>query len=385
MDYSFVFAGKTYYIITKDNNTFYMDESENILDSTSAIELEKRMFNYFTHTNPNPQELDNAIQSNPYLTTQKEVFRQFLKYIEYYVPLSKREEFYEKIKTLKYEISTKIENEFSHSNMVGFYTFENNTITINEEAIKKANQVSFSYGNAIYLTILFHELTHFASSSYDKDNDELFNGFNHFKGQKTIRLNNGLTEGVTEFITFLRFLAESGCDAELVEQATLRFLGNGYVFNSLLVAQLCIITSPNIVYGTYFQNLGIIPLCKKLSEIDHDFNNALKLFAMIETDFYNRSEERFTKASDLLGLIQIQMINYFKMAIKNDIMNNKSEEEIRQRIDFFEKKLISEAVLKFKNIDINDYPEIVKSIETFQELKDSISKYYQGYNQNMTL
>ena len=101
MDYSFVFEGKTYYLITEDNKTFYMDESNNILDSVEASELENRMFNYFTNSNSNSQELDNAIQSNPNLTTQKEVFRQFLKYIEYYVPLSKREEFYKKIKTFK--------------------------------------------------------------------------------------------------------------------------------------------------------------------------------------------------------------------------------------------------------------------------------------------
>ena len=113
---------------------------------------------------------------------------------------------------------------------MGYYTFEENTITINEEGINEANQVSFSYGNAIYLTTLFHELTHFASSSYDKDNDEIFNGFNHIKDNKMIRFNNGLTEGMTEYITFLRFLMASGNDTELTEQATLRFFSNGYFF-----------------------------------------------------------------------------------------------------------------------------------------------------------
>ena len=230
MDYSFVFEGKTYYLITEDNKTFYMDESNNILDSVEASELENRMFNYFTNSNSNSQELDNAIQSNPNLTTQKEVFRQFLKYIGYYVPLSKREVFYEKIKTLKYENSTEVESLLGNSHIMGYYTFEENTITINEEGINEANQVSFSYGNAIYLTTLFHELTHFASSSYDKDNDEIFNGFNHIKDNKMIRFNNGLTEGMTEYITFLRFLMASGNDTELTEQATLRFFSNGYFF-----------------------------------------------------------------------------------------------------------------------------------------------------------
>lgn len=385
MDYSFVFEGKSYYIIVKDNKTFYMDESENILDSIETSELENRMFNYFNNSNSNSQELDNAIQNNPNLTTQKEVFRQFLKYIEYYVPLSKREEFYEKIKTLKYQNSTEVESIQKDFNIVGFYSFENNTITINEEAIKEANQVSFNYGNAVYLATLFHELTHFASSSYNKDADELFNGFNHYKDKKTIRSNNGLTEGMTEYITFLRFLTESGCDPELIEQVSLRFTNNGYFFTSLFVAQLCILTSPNVVFGSYFQNLGIIPLCKKLSEIDPDINNAFKLFATIEIDFKYRTIEGFNNINDIIGIIQIQMINYLKKAVKNDIMNNKSEEKIRQRIDFFEKKLISEEILKCKNLNINDYPKIVESIADFQNFKDSINKYYQLDKQNMTL
>lgn len=333
-------------------NSLKLDDKY-MYDSQRLIEL----------MNSNPL-LSDSFKLTPNFVVSFDYCYDLLSYVEQIIPEKYRSIFYNNIKTLKIELKEKIHlKKEVADNAFAYYNREDNTIVIIKERIDEfieSVKLIDDYEKWVYAKVtvtLLHELFHAASSNVDVA------GFDSNSNPGLVI--KGLTEGMTDRLAYLT-ASFIGIKPEMM-------LPNGYFIELLIVDQLMLIIGPQPMIDSYFGNLGVEPLCDKLSEID-DFN-AKYLFTLIELEYSLRmkgnNDERTT-----LGSIQEKLVDYFSKVILKDIENGLEEETIREKIIFYKGSLITKELLSKMQLNPDNYINLNISLEKFENFESELNKFF---------
>lgn len=310
----------------------------------------------------------NVIVYNNNKLENKSYLMNFFEYIERMIPEDCRDNFYHNLETLETKLNfdtnfldLEVNNE-ENINTSGNYNTKDNKLSISELSLKKTFEIAKKNSNPenffwteINLTVL-HELFHMASSKYNKETEVSLCGFNTYPTDIEEECNRGLTEGLTEVLSF-------GGIPDAIEVAS------GYYIECLFVNQLALIIEFDVILESYFANKGIGKMKKALNTIINNEELATVLFRKIEDNFYlgeNDCKQTITAS------IQSILINYFKAKLLNDINNGVEPKVIKAALDRYKNMLVTNSLLQTINKKPENYIGLANSIMQFNELKTEI-------------
>ena len=365
----FIIDGKKIIIIMNrltDTQEYYKEENGVLVKLTK--EEDKLVKSLFKRKNPhilNSEKLTSILRSNNNIGNN-EVVVTILEWIENIIPENARENFYRNVSTLRIEIGTEELESSKKKNgkfkATGEYDIRANIIRIPTSTIEDMYRYYEGLENKEEIIdqdlthLLVHELFHMASSHYDPETDIRISGFDTFPAKSKSDENLGLTEGLTEALTFLA--------TPKISQFT-----SGYYLEGVFLTQLSLIIDFNTILSSYFKNEGITKIEAELNSIIPDKNMSYYLFRQIENNFLFRNYDIKT---ELVNTIQTTLIKYFFAKLEKEMTNQtKTKEELINMIDLYESKLITEDIIKSNGRNIESYLNVNESLEEFQKQKES--------------
>ena len=323
--------------LNKNNSSIYYSESQDF--NTKNNDIDSKMDNYLL---------------------------MFFDYLGKNVPKNCLSNFYTNFQTLKINLNLQVLDEAitieGQDDFMASYDVKHNAIFVNPNFIRqyrlmaqsKSNPDEFFWSNISH--DLIHELFHMASSKYFGEGRGFVCGFDKHPATNSYEKNRGLTEGFTEFLA-------SACVPNTKE------IPSDYFIEEMLVNQLILIVGKSVMIESYFNNLGIKEIAKKLSEFDHDFDEALFLFELIEINF--NLDKDFP--CNVLAGIEMKLLNYFKAKIEKDILNNISKEDILKSIKEYKSYLVTRDILEVRKENAPKYNEIEIVLDSFSKFENDIN------------
>ena len=291
----------------------------------------------------------------------------FFEYLGTQVPKNCHSNFYTNFQTLKINLNLKVLEESitteEKNDFFAGYDVEHNAIFGDPDTIRQyrlmaqntSNPDEFLWSNISH--DLIHELFHMASSKYFGEGQGFVCGFDKYPATQSYEKNRGLTEGFTEFLA-------GACVPNPKETPC------NYFVEEMLVNQLILIVGKSVMIESYFNNLGIKEIAKKLCEFDPDFDEALFLFELIEINF---NLDKYSP-SNILAEIEMKLLNYFKIKIEQDISNNVKKEDILKSIEEYKSFLVTRDILDIHQENTLKYNEIETVIDNFSKFEKDLNK-----------
>lgn len=333
------------------------DEEKNRL----VNELNDNSDSYFVN------ELKDIVTTNESLNKNSYYFYYFLSMLKEVIPEQYREKFYEKLKTVKIHFNIDEKTKEMKGSAISFYDHVNNEIILNykynqklKEKSKNKNESDRYFWFNINIALM-RELVYMTSVNYDKENNIVLSGFDDYTSERLLNFNKGLTKGMTENIVY-------GLALDSFEFV------DCYSIEDNLVSQLEFIVGSQVMTNSYFGNLGTKEIEKKLDSIDKEkvYDSSVLLKNMeLNYELRNSNGEQ-----SILGKIQYQLVEYFKMKIMNYINNGIDKEIIFNLVYMYKLSLITDfSLIKLKKKPSN-YPNINESLDLFSELEEIVKKMY---------
>lgn len=323
------------------------------------------------------ERLNNIVVNNNMLY-KKDYLLVLLNWLESGIPENYRENFYRNLSTLTAELNfdlfdsdfIKYDVDFGEQCDMGSYNTRKNILRVDPIGLRQVWKAAQSKENPHdfywrhYSLTLLHELTHMASSRFDKNNNVSYSGFDKYPPTTLCDKNSGLTEGFTEVI------AMAGIPGT-VENAS------KYYIECCLINQLMQIVGIDVLNISYFGNKGTVFLEEELCKLIDDKTKASKLFRFIEINYKigNASSKQ-----NMLGNIQNSLLDYLDKKLEILATNNQFE-EIKRVIYIYENMLVTESTLELNGRIPGNYDGIRDNLVKFREIKE---RHGQNYEDNFS-
>ena len=370
MDNYFIFNGVTYVIIYDDKKIKILKKVDNKLVELDKSE-KKKIESFFSREQSHKYSslyLTECLNDNNILE-KKDYILPFLEWLENLIPEDSRDNFYRNIRTLSidynFECLDRKKSNNVDANIEGAgYNCTSNHITINKEYLEYLSSISndenFIYNN--YAGSIMHELAHMASANYDRQTNISKCGFNTYPFFDENDNNRGLTEGMTELISFTAIPFVS-------------LYTSGYFMEMKITKQLEMIVGTNVLLESYFSNKGLEEIKNNLLKYINDENKVFSLFRNIEFNYLIRD---LTDKQSILGNIQTSLLDFLEAKCKKELENPYLDKEMFINIlDFYGKNLIAESDMESIHKNPDNYVGINKNKEQFLKIKD---KYLAAIN-----
>ena len=370
MDNYFIFNGVTYVIIYDDKKIKILKKVDNKLVELDKSE-KKKIESFFSREQSHKYSslyLTECLNDNNILE-KKDYILPFLEWLENLIPEDSRDNFYRNIRTLSidynFECLDRKKSNNVDANIEGAgYNCTSNHITINKEYLEYLSSISndenFIYNN--YAGSIMHELAHMASANYDRQTNISKCGFNTYPFFDENDNNRGLTEGMTELISFTAIPFVS-------------LYTSGYFMEMKITKQLEMIVGTNVLLESYFSNKGLEEIKNNLLKYINDENKVFSLCRNIEFNYLIRD---LTDKQSILGNIQSSLLDFLEAKCKKELENPYLDKEMFINIlDFYGKNLIAESDMESIHKNPDNYVGINKNKEQFLKIKD---KYLAAIN-----
>ncbi len=360
------FIIKRIYIVEENCKLVYKKLVDNKYVSLNEEELKevKKYLNRNKSSIYYTEKLSSSAKDNNELSFMDNYLHQFLAYLNKTIPNNCLDNFYTNLQTLKINLNLQVLDEpitdEVKANINSSYDIENNSIFIDPNSIrqyrliaqKTSNPDEFLWSNISH--DLIHELFHMASSkNFGKGG--FVCGFDRQPAIHTYEENRGLTEGFTEVLA-------CACVPNAFEFSC------NYFIEEMLVNQLLMTVGVQVVMESYFNNLGIKTIAEKLCEFDHDFDEALFLFELIEINF-NLDKN---SPSNILARIEMRLLYYFEAKIDTDILNNVKNEDIIKQIETYKSYLVTRDILEVRKENTPKYDGIEIVLDNFSQFEKDV-------------
>ncbi len=373
-----VFNNQKIIIKRVNRNKKYYKEVKGKLEELSSQEVTeiKLLFQKKSSSIYYQENLKDLILSNDTFKDKGDYIMPFLKFLELVIPPQYRNNFYNNIKTLKLEIEMeptekKVKEKTGFYSQVAGYNPFLNEIIVENSAIEELREISKKTSNPesfFWLELnsaVLHELTHMASSKCDLNKKVVFCGFDINPPQEKGSSNRGLTEGMTEIITM------TGIPNSIE-------ISSGYYLECLLINQLMLILNPQVLLESYFGNLGVEELEKKLKEIIPNSEKAKILFQRIEDNFNIRDSDC---QQTILSNIQMSLMDYFLEKINGDLNKEQIDyKQLEETIKKYKNYLVTPSILSKMHINPSNYPYLEESIKRFEKFHQNFQNLGKGEN-----
>ncbi len=360
------FIIKRIYIVKENNKLVYKKLVDNQYISLNEQEI-KELEKYLNRNNSSiyySERKDMPAENNDIAAKMDNYLYIFFEYLGTKVPKNCHNNFYTNFPTLKINFNLQVLDESitteEKDDFMAGYDVEHNAIFSDPDSIRQYRLMAQSMPNPdefLWSNIshdLIHELFHMASSKYFGEGQGFVCGFDKYPANNYER-NRGLTEGFTEYLA-------NACVPNTKE------IPCNYFVEEMLVNQLILIVGKNVMIESYFNNLGIKEIAKKLCEFAPDFDEALFLFELIEINF-NLDKD---SPRNILAGIEMRLLNYFKIKIEKDILNNVSKEEILKSIEEYKSYLVTREILNIHQENTPKYNDIEIVIDDFNQFTKNI-------------
>ena len=137
-----------------------------------------------------------------------------------------------------------------------------------------------------------------------------------------------------------------------------------------------VVIGPEVMLDSYFNNSGIKNMAEKLCELDPDFDNALFLFHLIEINFNLDKNVH----SSILSQIEIRILKYFKIKIKNDILNGINKDDILKSIEEYKRFLVTNVVINARGESMAKYEDIEGVLKEFNKFENEVKEKFVSRN-----
>ena len=363
------------YIFKEDNKLVYKKLVDNKYISLNEEEI-KKLEKYLNRNNSSiyySKGKDATAENNDIVSKMDNYLYIFFEYLGTKVPKNCHSNFYTNFPTLKINLNLKVLEESitteEKDDFFAGYDVEHNAIFGDPDTIRQYRLMAQSTSNPdefLWTNIshdLIHELFHMASSKYFGEDKGFVCGFDKYPSTQGYEKNRGLTEGFTEFLS-------SACVPNPKETPC------NYFVEEMLVNQLILIVGKSVMIESYFNNLGIKEIAKKLCEFDPDFDEALFLFELIEINF---NLDKYSP-SNILAQIELRLLSYFKVKIEKDILNNINKEDILKSLEEYKSFLVTREILDIHQENTLKYNEIETVLDKFSVLEKDIIKRLSSRN-----
>lgn len=365
----FTIDGIRYVIIYNNKNSQIYKQKQNEIVQLSKEEDNKikkilnEKYNYIYDS----EILNNIVNENEKLENKNYIIN-FLNWLEQIIPENCRTNFYNNVKSLQADLNLNFqmpENDIilsqGYSKTGGYNTVENK-LTMEKQPLKELWQISRKTSHPEefywkhYAQTLLHELSHMSSSKYDPETKISLCGFDRFPPKEEEDKNRGLTEGFTEIISM------SGVPG------TMEVTSNYYI-EACLINQLIQIIGNDVFLTTYFSNLGIKPIKEKLQNVINDEQKSFELFRNIELNFQIKN---FDGKQNILGSIQMSILDYLERKIKT-LLECNNIKEINDCLTIYEQILITPEKLTIIQKNPKNYDGLDENLERFNSIKQKYS------------
>lgn len=294
---------------------------------------------------------------------EKLAFKLLLSWIDDILPEEKKSDFYEKVRTL--EVIEDPENKLfkklmeknsSSTHLIpGAYIANYNALIINRVALDifKENGEETEYYKSVYYNTLIHELLHMASSGKE-ENDRMTCGFSILPPKIDEDINMGLTEAYTQFLANMAIPGIGGIGTYDTEIA--------------LLEQLMLIINPEVIYKSYFLNLGTTQIEKELDYYCPEPDKSYDLMRQME---YSYVFIRKSKDTSILYGVQDILLDYLKSKGELLIQYEKPE-EVEALLTKYEKALITRSKGEYYGSEIVSHPYIEYNESKFNSIKEKL-------------
>lgn len=364
MDNYFIFNGVTYVIIYDDKKIEILKKVDNKLVELDKSE-KKKIESFFSREQSHKYSslyLTECLNDNNVLE-KKDYILPFLEWLEKLIPEDSRDNFYRNIRTLSIDYNFECLDRKKSNNVdtnvegVGEYNCTSNHITINKEYLEYLSSISndedFIYNN--YAVSIMHELAHMASANYDRKTNISKCGFNTYPFSDVNDNNRGLTEGMTELISFTAIPFVS-------------LYTSGYFKEMKIAKQLEMIVGANVLLESYFSNKGLEEIKNNLLKYINDENKVFSLFRNIE---FNYLISDLTDKQSILGNIQSSLLDFLEAKCKKELENPYLDRKMFiNMLDFYGRNLITESDMESIHKNPDNYVGINKNKEQLLKIKD---------------
>lgn len=364
MDNYFIFNGVTYVIIYDDKKIKILKKIDNKLVELDKSE-KKKIESFFSREQSHKYSslyLTECLNDNNVLE-KKDYILPFLEWLEKLIPEDSRDNFYRNIRTLSIDYNFEYLDRKKSNNVdtnvegVGEYNCTSNHITINKEYLEYLSSISndddFIYNN--YAVSIMHELAHMASANYDRKTNISKCGFNTYPFSDVNDNNRGLTEGLTELISFTAIPFVS-------------LYTSGYFKEMKIAKQLEMIVGTNVLLESYFSNKGLEEIKNNLLKYINDENKVFSLFRNIE---FNYLISDLTDKQSILGNIQSSLLDFLEAKCKKELENPYLDRKMFiNMLDFYGRNLITESDMESIHKNPDNYVGINKNKEQLLKIKD---------------
>ena len=364
MDNYFIFNGVTYVIIYDDKKIKILKKIDNKLVELDKSE-KKKIESFFSREQSHKYSslyLTECLNDNNVLE-KKDYILPFLEWLEKLIPEDSRDNFYRNIRTLSIDYNFECLDRKKSNNVdtnvegVGEYNCTSNHITINKEYLEYLSSISndedFIYNN--YAVSIMHELAHMASANYDRKTNISKCGFNTYPFSDANDNNRGLTEGMTELISFTAIPFVS-------------LYTSGYFKEMKIAKQLEMIVGANVLLESYFSNKGLEEIKNNLLKYINDENKVFSLFRNIE---FNYLISDLTDKQSILGNIQSSLLDFLEAKCKKELENPYLDRKMFiNMLDFYGRNLITESDMESIHKNPDNYVGINKNKEQLLKIKD---------------
>lgn len=365
----FTIDGIRYVIIYNNKNSQIYKQKQNEIVHLSKEEDNKikkilnEKYNYIY----NSEILNNLVNENEKLENKNYIIN-FLNWLEQIIPENCRTNFYNNVKSLQADLNLNFqmpENDIvlsqEYSTTGGYNTVENK-LTMEEQSLKELWQISKKANQSEefywihYAQTLLHELSHMSSSKYNPETKISLCGFDRFPPKEEEDKNRGLTEGFTEIISM------SGVPGTIE-------VASNYYIEACLINQLIQIIGNDAFLNAYFSNLGIKPIKEKLQNVINDEQKSFELFRNIEFNFQIKN---FDGKQNILGSIQMSILDYLEQKIKT-LLECNNIKEINDCLTIYEQMLITPEKLIILQKNPKNYDGLDENLERFNYIKQRYS------------
>lgn len=372
------------YIITYDNNQFTIKKMENnSLYELNDVEKERinRLISHKTGYIYYSEKVINIVNNNFNLFLNnnqyaKEQLINLLNWLENHIPMEHRQTFYNNLSTLTLmhnfdlissDFFVSHDSHFSQDKdidtSIGGYNSKSNSIEIRPQGLWRLWKLAQTTDNPNeyyfrqYMQTLLHELIHMSSTKFDIENNIALSGFDKYPSQNIREQNVGLNEGYTELIA----MAGVPGTEDIVSP---------YFIECCLISQLIQVIGIDALQESYFGNNGTELLESELCKLINNKEKAFELFRKIEVNYQlgNTCEKQ-----NILGNIQLTMLDYLEKKIETLSVQGKSD-EIDQIIYIFENMIVTPKTLQAMGRNPNNYEELTDSIIKLNEIKGKYCK-----------
>lgn len=261
------------------------------------------------------------------------------------------------LNTLKVEyIDLENKSKRHNTHLQGIYSILENKIYIYGEGLINIYENAIASGEykkkyELELSkVLSHELHHVASTSYSEETGHYITGFHIETEDRVIESNKGLTEAVTEHLNQTMYGNE--------------LYGMSYELPLLLVKQLMLITSEELVVNSYFSGVGIKNIKEEMVNISGNKSEVGEIFINFEKHY----DKLQMGTNNEIELYQIQnvFINYLFLKLEK---GNYTKEETINMLSEFEKYLITNEFLKNETRLKGEFTYISSNIKHYERHK----------------